>query len=463
MSLAQSAAVGAKWSVVSVAGRHLVTVVTSVILARLLAPADFGLVAMAAVFVRCVELVRDMGTGAGIVQADRPSDRLLSSVFWLNLGLGAVASGLLFLVAPWAAVLFREPRLSVILRVLSVSPFAAALSVVHTSLLVRELRFRRLAVAELAGVLFGGVAGVILALRGYAVWSLVWQSICGVLLASVGIWLATPWRPRLTFEASSLQSIVRFSANLTGFNILNFFIRYADNLLIGRYLGAWNLGLYDLAYRIMLSPLQYVSSAFGRSLFPVYTRMRTDHRRLSSAYLKVASAIGLISFPILFGVAGIAAPFVDATFGPAWAPVAPLLLILGPLGALQAISTTVALVYQAVGRTDLLLRWGAGAGALLVASFVVGLQWGIVGVATCYAIVSYALAYPLFKIPLSLIGLPVSDLVGAVSRPLSCSLVMLSVVLLLGRVLPNTFSASSLLVILVPVAVLIYGDRKSVV
>ena len=457
MSLAESAASGAKWSLISVTGRRLTSLVTSIVLARLLSPTDFGLVAMAAVFIGFIEILRDMGTGAGLVQTSRPTDELLSSVFWLNLGLGLVATGLLFSTAPLAATLFREPRLTSVLQALSVSAVFAALSVVHTSLLMREMRFQRLAIAELTGSLAGGSLGIVLALRGYGVWSLVWQSVCSALMISGGTCLASGWRPRFVFRLPSLKSIFAFSANLTGFNILTYFARNADNLLIGRYLGAQDLGFYDLAYRVMLNPLHLVSWSLGRALFPVYARMQTDHARLGATYLKVTHAIALIVFPMMLGLAAVTEPFVQTVFGPAWSSVTPLLLILGPLAAYQAIGTTVGHIYQATGRTDLLLRWGAGASTLLVASFVVGLQWGLVGVAGCYAIVSYALAYPAFKIPLKLIGLPVSQVVNAVIRPLVCSLIMLIVVFALHRFLPDTLSAPVLLSVLVPAGVTVYA------
>ena len=457
MSLAHTAVSGAKWSLASIAGRRLMTVVTGVILARMLSPADFGLVAMALMFIGFIDLIRDLGTGAGIVQADRPSDQLLSSLFWLNLALGIAASALLASLAPAAALLFREPRLTSVLTMLSFSPLFAALSVVQTSVLVRELKFRQLAMAELAGFSLGGVTGIALALRGYGVWSLVYQSVVGTFLISLATWFASRWLPLFVFRFSSVKSLVSFSANLTGFNILNFVIRNADNVLIGRYLGAQSLGLYDLAYRVMLSSLQLVSGAFARALFPIYARLRDDHRRLGAAYLKVTGAVALIAFPVMFGIVGIAEPFVDAAFGPQWAAVVPLLLILAPVGALQAISTTVGNIYQALGRTDLLVRFAAVAGLLSVAAFVIGLQWGIVGVAACYALMQCGLAYSLFKIPLGLIGLQVTAVVQAVGRALLCSLGMLAAVYSVDRLLPDSVDSAARLSVLVLIGAVGYS------
>jgi PST family polysaccharide transporter len=192
-------------------------------------------------------------------------------------------------------------------------------------------------------------------------------------------------------------------------------------------------------------------------MFPLYVRMRADSERLAAAYLRVIRAIALVAFPLALGVTGAAGPFIDALFGEAWSPAVPVLLILGPLAALQAIGTTVGHVYQATGRTDLMFKWGAGAGILLVAAFAVGLRWGIVGVAACYAIVSYALAYPLFKIPLDLIGVSMAQLARAVSRALLCSVVTLVVMLALRAWLQDTLDDAALLTVLVAAGTVAYA------
>lgn len=457
MSLSGRAATGAKWSVASVAGRHVVLTLTTLILAKLLAPADFGLVALAAIFTRFIDLVRDMGTGSGIVQIADPDDVLLSSVFWLNVGLGIVGAGALYFAAPSAAMFFGEPRLADVLRVLAISPILAGVGVVPTSLLTRQMQFRRLASVELAGAIAGGVVGIVLAARGGGVWSLVWQTITSVLLISAGVCAACSWRPRFLCRLSSVRPILGYSANLAGVYVLGYVVRYSDNVLVGRYLGAENLGLYDMAYRTMLVPLQYLSTAFGRAVFPVYSRMQGDLKRLGVAYLRVVGAVSLIAIPVLLGLAAIARPLVVAALGPAWLPVASLLLIFGPVGALQVISSTGNLIFQAIGRTDVFLRWFLASAVLIVVAFVVGLRWGILGVAGAYAVVSFALTYPSFKIPLSLIELPMPRLAAAIWRPAACGILMFLSLILLAHGFPPSLSERAQLAVLVPVGALIYA------
>jgi O-antigen/teichoic acid export membrane protein len=184
-------------------------------------------------------------------------------------------------------------------------------------------------------------------------------------------WRAVGDRDSFSIFFPQIDSWVQRQSNWL--HILNYFARDADNFLIGRYLGAQELGLYDLAYRVMLYPLHLVSWSLGRALFPVYARIQMNHVRLGAAYLKVTGAIALIVFPMMLGLVAVAEPFVQTVFGAAWSSITPLLFILGPLAAHQTICTTVGYIYQATGRTDVLLRWGAGIGTLTVASFVVGL------------------------------------------------------------------------------------------
>jgi PST family polysaccharide transporter len=250
--------------------------------------------------------------------------------------------------------------------------------------------------------------------------------------------------------------MIGFSLNLTGGNIFNYFARNADKLLIGRFLGVQDLGYYDLAYRLMQFPLQGISAVISRVMFPLYSRMQDDARQFGRTYLKVASAIALISFPLMLGLTALAGPFVLTLFGAAWTPVIPLLLILAPLGAVQSILTTIGNIYAAKGRTDLGLWWTVGAGLLTVLSFVLGLPWGILGVTVSYAIVMLLLTYPGFAIPFRLIGLKVRDLGRVLWRPAACSLVMYAVVT--GTVLlsPPGVPGWITLSLLVPLGAVVY-------
>jgi O-antigen/teichoic acid export membrane protein len=435
-SFKQSAVAGIKWTSLSHITGRAVALVSSIVLARLLAPGDFGLAAMAMVVIGFVDLFSDLGTTAAVVQRQDVSDEMLSTVFWFNVLFGLLATLAVLLIAPFAADFYREPRVAEIMHWLAFTFFAAGLRTVHQAVLQRSLAFNRLAALEIAGSVISSIVGVTAAYMGYGVWSLVYQSISGAAAMTALFWAASKWRPRFVFRFADVASVANYSLHLTGHGIFNYFARNADNLLIGRFLGAQDLGYYDLAYRILLYPLQASSSIIGRVVFPIYSKIQDDNARFRSAYIKVAGLIALVTFPVMFGVMAVAQPLVLTLFGAKWAPMIPLLMIFAPISGGQTIGTTVGAIYQAKGRADWLFRWGLLAGIVTVIAFAIGLQWGVVGVAISYAVITLLLTYPSFAIPFRLIELPVSTLVVRLWRPSACTVLMLAVVFGVRALLP---------------------------
>jgi O-antigen/teichoic acid export membrane protein len=453
-SLRRSFVSGVKWSTASQVGRQVVQLVTTIILARLLVPSDFGLVSMAMVVVGFVLVFADLGTAAAVIQREELSEGLMSSVFWANMAFGLSASVALFAASPLVAAFYEEQRVAPILQVLSVSFLVTGLGISHRALLERGLAFDKLARLEIAAVLAGSVAGIGAGLLGLGAWSIVCQTLVVTTATTLLLWVASSWRPALKFDWGELKSVAGYSLNLTGFNSFNYLVRNVDYLLIGWYLGAQNLGYYTLAYRLLLYPTQNVASVITRVMFPAFSRMQDDER-FRRAYLRVVGIIAMITFPMMLGLWALAEPFVLAVFGPQWRPVVILLMILVPVGMFQSVATTVGVIYTAKGRTDWMLRWSILAGVVVMAAFVVGLRWGTIGVAAAYAATSLILFYPSFAIPFRLISLPVRDLFVVLWRPFASGLLMLVAVLGLIVALPAG-TRIGVLATAVPVGIVVY-------
>ena len=435
-TLRHKAVSGVKWATVSQAIQQVTHLLTTIILANILAPSDFGLVGMAMVITGFITIFKDLGTSAAIIQRKEVSEALLSSIFWVNVGFGALAMVILFFAAPLGEKLYHEPRVVAILQLLSLSFFISGLGILQQSLLQRSLAFNTLAKVEISAVFCGAIVGISMAVAGAGVWSIVFQSLTMVSVTTILLWLSSTWRPKRRFHWQEVKSVSNYSLNLTGFSIFNYFARNADYLLIGRYLGAQDLGYYTLAYRVLLFPLNNISAVVGRVMFPVYSNIQDDNNRFSSAYLRVVAIIALIVFPLMMGLLALAGPLVLTVFGETWAPVILLIMILAPVGMTQSIGSTVGSIYQAKGRTDWMFRWGVGAGSIIVIAFLVGLQWGIVGVAVAYVIVSFGLSYPSFAIPFRLIDLKFPSLLKVLWRPFVNSLLMLLVLVIFRLALP---------------------------
>jgi PST family polysaccharide transporter len=454
----QKATSGLKWTTVSQASRLGAQLLSVLILARLLLPSDYGLVAMAAVVTGFASLFRDFGTAAAIIQKPDPSPQLLDSVFWLNVAFGVGLAVMLGLLAPLIAFAFAEPRLKEVLWVLLFTFPTVSLGAVHQALLEKSSRFRPLAIIESAAAFIGLAGAVWAAWAGWGVFSLVLQTLLATFLTTAGLWMVSKWRPVLRWDAHEIRGVMGFSGNLVGFNVFNYFIRNADNLLIGRFLGATDLGYYSMAYRLMLWPLQNISNVVGRVLFPVFSRLQADQSRLGGAYIRATTAITLITAPLMFGFFVLREPFIAVALGDRWLPVANVLVWLMPVGLLQSIGTSVGTLYLATGRTDVMFKWGIGAGLLVIPAFAIGLQWGVTGVAAAYAVASLLLFWPSLAIPFRLVGLKVGDVLLRLMPSIATAAVMALVVAALAAAWSaNRDNQLPRLILLVGVGMVTYG------
>lgn len=407
-SLRQKAVSGLKWTAFAQVCRLGTQLLAMIVLANMLPPADFGLVAMATVVTGFANLFRDLGSAAAIIQKPDANPQLLDSLFWLNLGFGFGTALLLGLVAPLVALGFSEPRLKEVLWLLLLIFPLTSIGAVHQALLERASRFRQLAIIESSAAIVGFFGAVLAAQAGWGAFSLVLQTLLAALVTSTGLWLVSRWRPHFNWDASEIRGVLGFGGNLVGFNIFNYLIRNMDNLFIGRLLGSTDLGYYSMAYRLMLWPLQNISSVVGRVLFPVFSRLQVDRGRLANAYVRATVAIALITAPMMFGFFVLREPFVMVFLGERWLPMAEVLAWLVPVGLLQSIGTTVGSLYLASGRTDVMFKWGVGAGLLVIPAFAIGLHWGITGVAAAYFVASLLLFLPGLAIPFRLVDLQLS-------------------------------------------------------
>jgi PST family polysaccharide transporter len=424
----KQAASGVLWSGVSQAGRVLIQTAALVVLSRLLPPTDFGLLAMAGVVTTFVNLLRDMGTASAVIQREVLGRELLDTVFWFNIGLGIALGVLVALLAIPIATAFDQPRLAGVLSTLAVSFPIASSAAVHQALMERELKFRTLARIEISSALISLAVAAIAALSGLGVYSLVLNALSATVLSSAQLWFASPWRPTLRWDREQFRQLWGFSGNLASFQVLNYFARNADTMLIGRFLGATDLAWYNMGYKLMLFPLTNLSAVVFRSLFPVFSRKQSDVSSFGALYLKATGAIALFTAPLMAGVWLLRKPFVEVFFGEKWLPVADVLGWLAPIGFMQSVLSTVGLIYLGVGKTRTMMRWGVFSSTLTLVGMVVGLQWGYLGVARTYALVNLLLFYPGFAIPLRLLGLHFTDLVKSIAPQLLTAFLMVALV-----------------------------------
>lgn len=439
---------GVKWTFVSTMGKRFMALAANVVMARLLAPEDFGLVAMAGVVLGFVDLFRDLGTGAALVRQKEIRPSLQSSVFWLNLAFGITMTLSMMALSPVIAALYREPRVQPVIMVMSLSFLLSSAAIVQSGVMTRKMRFQALAKIELSASALSYTVGISAALLGQGVWSLVYQVMTYTAVSTTLLWIVGDWRPQLLFVWSEVRGIMGYSLNLVGYNVFYYFAQNVDNLLIGRYLGTGALGIYDLAFKLMAFPMQALSVVFGKVMLPYYAQVQDDLPRFRYVFLQVAKAIAFISFPLMIGLFASREHFVMTVFGSDWAPMIPLLAMFAPLAAIRSVLTTTGSIYVATGRADLQLRWGIVSNLIVFAGLAIGLQWGVVGVAAGFTITALMLLYHNFTIPFRLVNLTLGNLVGALRPTLLCTGLMLACLIALNTLITE-LSHTAMLILLV--------------
>jgi len=378
--------------------------VAGIVLARLLLPEDFGVAATLYALSGFAILFVDLGLGPALVQKARLTERDKSTAFWVNAISGVLLTVLLGLCGPLLARLFDEPELWTLTWIVALN-FSLSLGVVHSAMLEREFRFGVVAGIDVSTILFGTSITVALAYSGAGVLSLVLGPLAQTIFSTVSYWIFHPWFPKHFISRASLKQLGHFSAGLMGFNIVNYWSRNADTLLLAHYAGARDLGYYNRAYNLMLLPVSQVTYTVGRVMFPALAAVREDPDRLRRGYRRAARIVSFLTAPFLIGLAAVAPMLIPLLWGPTWEPSVPLLQILCLSGVPQCLLGTTEWLFQAVGKTAAFFRVGVVGAVVTLTAFAIGLQWGVTGVATAWLVRSWLLLPYTLRAASSLIGL----------------------------------------------------------
>jgi PST family polysaccharide transporter len=454
--LREQALSGLAWRVGARVGQQTLQLAFTIALMRLLSPEDFGLIAMVSLFVGFASLFTELGLSAAVVQRSEVDDLLLSSAFWLNLAAGVVVALVVAGIAPLVAAFFDEPGLLAMTVALAITFPLSGASSVHRALLIRAMRFRELTLVEIAATAVAGPLALAAALFGAGAWSLVLQSIVVASATAAGSIAVSGWRPRLRFRRSAARDLLGFGGNLVAFRIVNYWIRRADNLLIGKWIGPEGLGIYGRAYNLMTYPVARITGTLGEVMFPALSRIQGDLAKVRDVYLRSLGAITTFTFPLMAGLFVVADEFTEAVLGPAWIAIVPVVRVLSLVGLVQSATTSVGWIFQSQGRPDLQFRLSLVGGLGAVASYVIGLRFGVLGVATGYALWSLLWEPVVAHSMGRLIGVSLADIGRAVAGPLFCAAGMAIAVAGLEEIFPGVWPAGARLLVEIAAGASIY-------
>ena len=428
---------GLSWSVLGRGFNQVVTVGIGILLARLLSPEVFGLLGMVVIFTGFANLFNGLGLGAAIIQSDDITEAHLSSIFWLNVGCGIGLFAFFVVAAPWIADFYGEPMLVSLTSVLAFQFVIGSINSVHETLFRKAVDFRPIALISIGTTVVSGAVGVGMALSGYGVWSLVGKSLTGSVTGTVAYWIVSPWRPSLRFDWGATKELLGFSLNLVGEQVLNYWVRRVDDLLIGKIIGPAALGLYTKAYGLMLMPLNQVSRVISQVLFPSLSTIKNDPSRVKRLYLRAAQTVALITFPMMLGLLATSETVVLAVLGKQWERMVPILRTFCVLGLAQSVGALIGNLFKSQGRADLMLRLGVFVKLWMIGAIIIGIQWGVMGVTVCYTFASLVALYPETRYGGKLVGLSFKELISSLAGIFSCAAFMGICVYTLGITLPS--------------------------
>jgi O-antigen/teichoic acid export membrane protein len=377
---------GLAWKAGSQITLQISRMAVALILARLLTPHDWGLAAMVLLFSSFVIVFTDSALGTALIQRRDLSEDDKSTVFWASAGIGVfLMIGGIALSGPLASF-YGEPEVRPLFAALSVGFFVSTLGTTQSALFVREMQFRLLELRQIVATVVGASAGISIALAHYGAWAIVGQQLAEAAASTVLLWYLSPWHPSFRFSMTSVRRLGGFAGNVFGENLLYQAGRNLSSLLIGRFLGPAALGTYALATNVILVPFSRIAGPLQQVFFPAFSRMNHDRVRMADVWIRATRFVGLISIPSLVGLAIVAPDFVHVVLGRRWSDATPVIQILAGVGLIQSLQTLSGEVLLALNRAGWLLRftmlWFAGN----VGAFALGLHWGILGVAACYAV-----------------------------------------------------------------------------
>lgn len=455
-SLKRQVVGGMGWSAFARLSSQVLQFGITVILARILSPDEFGLIGMIAVFVGFVSLFSELGLTSALVQRDDITEAHLSSVFWLNLAAGVAITLGFIAVSPLISAFYQEPQLTLLATFIAFNFTISAFNDVQTAMLQRKMDFRRLGIISITSVIVGGAVAVIMAMSGFGVWSLVAQMLVKMLVEVLIMWATTAWKPHFLFEWQAIRDLIGFSLPYLGTQSLNYLIRNVDNLLVGRFVSSYSLGLYRQAYTLMTLPVNQSTNIISTVMFPAFSRIQDDKVRIKTILMRLQRVIALVSMPMMAGLFVVANTFVPVVFGPAWVEMVPILQVLCIAGFKQPVGSTTGIIYTSQGRTDIQFRWALFSSIFTIISFFIGIRWGVLGVAMAYTIRSYLVWYPGMSIPSRLIDMTFMEFINNIASIITISLVMAALVYGLGLILPSTWEPVATLVVQVAAGVIIY-------
>lgn len=397
---------------------------STMILARILVPEDYGIMAMVMAIAGFAKMFINMGLSAATIQRADINQAQVSTLFWINAGMGLLLMILLASLSPVVAWFYNTPELTWVTVAMSTMFLLNGLSVQHSALMSRQMRFFALSAINVVSMLAGISVAIFAALQGLGYWALVLNSLVNSFCTVSLKWLTVRWLPSLPSRASGVGSMIKFGSDLLGFNIVNYFARNLDNILIGRFHGSGPLGFYNKAYQLLMMPITNLRDPLLRVATPALSRLQNEPENYRNYYIKLVSILAFMSMPLVTFLFVCSDHVIGFILGPKWIEASELFKILALVALIQPVVSTQGLVMISTGRSRRYLVLGILGVAVISLAFVLGVPWGAKGVAIAYVIAEYVKFLPFLYISIKDTPVSIINFLYAIYKPFTASLMM---------------------------------------
>lgn len=388
MSLRKKAIDGVIWTFAQQFSVQIINFGVQIILARLLMPEVFGLIAMLTVFIAIGQTLMDSGMTTSIIRTKDPDQLDYSTVFVTNLIISCAVYVLVYLSAPYIASFYDQPILSKILRVYAVTFVIRSLVAVHVAKLTKEMNFKLQMKLQIPSTIAGALVGVYLAFNGYGVWSLVWLNLTQTLVFTIQNWIFIKWRPSLIFNKRRFRYHFSFGYKMTLSGLLDTIYNNSYNIVIGKFFSPAIVGFYNQAETMRLFPVGQISTVMGKVTYPLFSNIKNDEQ-LRSAYRSTMKLVLFAVIPIMLILIIIAEEFFLFLFGAKWLPAVPYFQILAIASIVRPISSYNLNILKVKGRSDLFLKVEVIKKILGVIAILIALPFGIMPLVISLTVVSF--------------------------------------------------------------------------
>jgi lipopolysaccharide exporter len=440
MGLFTQALSGVRWTTLSTAFVVGTELLRTVVLAHYLSPGDFGLMAMVTIPVGLAQLYLDLGVSGALIHRQDATKDQLSSLYWLNIISGLILFAIFWCGSSYVSLLFREPRIAPLMKVVSLVFVITPLVSQFETLLQKELAFRTLAIRDIVAGIGQTIVGIACAVAGLGVWSLVFGFLASMgfkamLLAPIGL---ARFRPSLHFSKGDLKGYISFGLFQVGERSITYFEQRLDQMLLGYMVGAEGLGLYSFAFNLVAQPVWKINPILTKVAFPLFSKVQNDRARLKRGYMKLVGFISMVNAPLLIGLALVAPMMVPVVFGTKWSGSVLLIQILSLVSLMRSINNPIGSLQLAKGRADLGFLWHVAVTVATVPAVYLGARFGqTTGVAVGMLVLQALLVVPAYVFLIKpFVGRCAREYASAILKPVGASCAMGVLIIAMALVIP---------------------------